>query len=193
MKVFQTIQELVNYVPNCLICKKEMQVSLSTYLSSNDPKRRVNSRESVSLRFELENCILHSKHKSYQLKIDTITNVILEGQDLADRFTTESTYIKKKCPTCHLKIETICSNGTIKKEKRFPDLTLRHEELHFTMRGGKDLSVSKYYSTNTSPEGDSQAQIMLNHKYLPPVPFDFNKFNSFEQLVNRINTIVLFH
>ena len=140
----------------------------------------------------MKNCILHSNHKTYKLNIDNITNVILEGQDLLDKFTTEATYVRKKCPTCHLKIEATCSGNLIKKEKRFPALTLRREELHFTMRGGKDLSVQKYYATSTFFE-DSQAHISLNHKDLPSVPFDFNKFNSFEQLVRRINTIVLFH
>lgn len=196
MITFKTLQEFINYVPQCLICKKHLQLSFTGYLTSVKDKRPrwAGGREALTLKFENRDGVLYSKHKSHVLHIDVATNVVLMGHDLVDRFDTGNFYFNKNCPTCHLKISTTWSAPQLKKEKRFPELTLASEELHFTMKGGKDLSVKKYYSVFAAePDNENSAQLCLNHKYLPPVPFDFNKFNSFEQLVKRINTIVLFH
>jgi len=199
MRTFNSLQEFIDYVPNCLICNKELIVSLSSTLHSVEGKHKrwASGREALNVRFEKKEGLLHSKHKSYKISIKLDDNSILEGGEVMSRITSDSTFVRKNCPTCHLKIATVCSGSDLKKGKRFSDLTLRSEELHFTMKGGKDLSVEKQYPAYGNPPWDTvdgdTANIRLNHKFLPPVPFDFNKFNSFEQLIRRIQTIVLFH
>jgi len=190
---FQTLKEFSEYVPNCIICRKTMDISIDSILGPVPGlhKRWASARESVHLKMSINEGILQSKHKSYKLHINPEDNIIVEGIEFATRFNSESTYVKKTCPTCHFKIHSVCPSRTIKKEKRFPALSLLREELHFTMRGGKDLHINKGYSINSN--NDDLANIQLNRKYLPPVPLNFNKFTSFEQLINRINTIILFH
>lgn len=195
MKTFNTLQEYVDYVPTCLICKKEMRVSLTGTMQAtpvSGQKRWASSRKSLDIKFDIKEGVLVSKHKTHKLSMKLDDNSLVEGEDIVARLTSKLTFVKKSCQTCHVKIQANCSNPQFKKEKRFPALTLHSEELHFTMRGGKDLNVTKYYGSNDSSETEKSASIQINYKYLPPVPFDFNKFNSFEQLTRRISTIVLF-
>lgn len=51
--------------------------------------------------------------------------------------------------------------GILKKENCFPVLTLDSEELHYTLKGGKDVQISKYYWEN-DPSRNKNATIRLN-------------------------------
>lgn len=189
MKSFLNFQALLDYIPNCIICTKPMQMQMSGTLGH---KANAHTRERYSMHLALKDGLLFSKHKSHKLVINPVDNSVVEGVDLAARIISEYTSVKKMCQTCHFKIETFCSGSKVKKEKNFPILTLQTEELHFTMKGGKDVHVTKYYPGNGGGQ-EYTARIMLNGKYLPPVPFEFDKFNSFQALNKRINTIVVFH
>jgi hypothetical protein len=70
-------------------------------------------------------------------------------------------------------------------------LILAQEELHYTLTKGVDVKIIKYY-TPVDLE-NCQATITLNHKYLPPMPFDFEKFKDLSHLNKRLATLKLFH
>lgn len=186
---FLTLQALLEYIPNCIVCTKPMNLQMSGTLAYQSGSH---NRERYSMTLALKDNLLVSKHKSHKLIINPIDNTVIESVDLAGRIISEYTSVKKMCPTCHFKIETFYSGNKAKKEKTFPALMLQNEELHFIMKGGKDVRVTKYYSGNNN-DREATARIQLNGKYLPPMPFDFDKFNSFQALNKRINTIVVFH
>jgi hypothetical protein len=98
--------------------------------------------------------------------------------------------IKKDCTTCHFKICTSCTKASARNGNNFPQLTLSSEEAHYTLKGGKDIQINKYYF---SAQNDQVANIRLNNRYLPPMPWDFSKFQDLEHMNKRLSTIILFH
>ncbi len=191
---FQTLTDLNNYVPTCVICHKTMNISCDIIIASPTKKKWASGRDKQHVRFAIEYNTLRSLHKSTVLTLNMGTNEFLEGADIISRLTSEFVFVKKTCPTCDFKIETSCESRIIKKEKRIPALTLVNEELHFTMRGGKDLRIIKNYKWYPDMADNHLAEIHLNSKKLPSiVPIDFNKFSGFEHLNKRLATIITFH
>ncbi len=191
MLTFSTLNDLNNYVPNCVICSKPMHISITGIATGPANKPRWGSgSESIRVKFELKEGILRSKNEKHKMSIEMATNAIIEGADLISRLL--SANVTKGCPTCHFKINTGWGHHTEKKENCFPALTIESEELHYTLKGGKDIQISKYYRAS-DPERSQTATIRLNNKYLPPIPFDFNKFSDLEHLNKRLDTIILFH
>jgi hypothetical protein len=141
----------------------------------------------IRLKMVVKDGILCSKHKNHSVSIELKTNNIIYGQDIANRLMINQTNVWKVCKTCHFKICTTYPKGVIKKENCFPALTLYSEELNYTLRGGKNLYIMKY-----SSDGNT-ATIRMDNKYLPPVPWDFDKFKDLEHLNKRLDTIKLFH
>lgn len=194
MQTFEILSELNNYVPNCLICSKPMRFNLDAFITSEKNKKPLwgSGNTTLRLKMELKEGILVSTHRTINVSIDIATNQVTDGADLMNRLGAGNTHIKKMCPTCHFKINTVYGRNNSKKENYFPTLTLESEELHYTLKGGKDVEISKYYREN-DPSKSKTATIRLSHKYLPPIPFDFNKFEDLEQLNKRLATIILFH
>lgn len=198
MITFPTLNDLHNYVPTCVICSKPMRFALDGIASTALPaKRWGGSTESIRLKLDVKDgklrTIAHEKaKKTYSLIIDITTNQIVDGQDIIDRLKPGNVHLRKLCPTCHFKINTSWSNNSSKKKDCFPALTLQSEELHYTLKGGKDVTISKYYREGDADKGKS-AHIRLSGKSLPPIPFDFNKFSDLEHLNKRLDTIILFH
>jgi hypothetical protein len=193
MRTFKTLSELNDYVPVCIICQKSMRLSIDGMLTSVAPNkpRWSSGRETIHLKLELKEGILRSKHKNHNVSIELVTNKIIDGQDMINRLMPSATYVRKICPTCHFKIHTEYRTGAIKKENCFPVLTIQHEELHYTLKGGKDVQITKYYNAD-KPEAET-ATIRLESKFLPPVPLDFDKFRDLAQLNKRLDIIKIFH
>lgn len=212
MRLFTTLEMLDNYIPNCFICHKKMQMILEGRLASisKDKPRWDSGRETAKLKLTLKDGLYYSSYKSHNvICINPVDNKVVEGMDLISRMIVGSIYANKLCHTCHLKIKTEHRNTAtpstlqntanfiknefelINKEKRIPALALSQEELHYTLRGGVDVKISKYYDhTNLD---NCTALITLNHKHLPPMPLDFDKFKDLEHLNKRLATIKLFH
>lgn len=194
MRTFPTLNDLNNYIPNCVICSKPMRFVLEGMISPIAPSkpRWGSGNERLRLKLELKEGVLRSKHKNHNVGVELATNQIVEGQGLIDRLVINGTQVHKLCPTCHFKINTRYETGNVKKTNCFPALTLQSEELHYTLKGGKDVNISKYYAADPNAK-ESAASIRLNGKYLPPVPLDFNKLSDLEHLNKRLATIILFH
>lgn len=211
MTQFKTLEEFINYIPKCVICSKSMQLYIDGRLSSvSGNKPRWNSgRMRLRVKLDLEESILISRHKQYKIGINPTTNQVVEGLEFVNRLNEDMIFANKSCPTCDFKVTAAYLRnpdpkatanqwqkfnsdfGQVHEKDCFPPLALREEQVHYTLKGGIDVKIMKNYSwpdpTNV------QANILLNHKYLPPAPFDFNKFQDMEHLNKRIATIKLFH
>ena len=202
MHTFNTLRELDSYIPNCIICRKSMGLTIDGLLSSlSAAKPRWSSgNERMQVKLHLKDGIWSGKHKSQAVVIDIVTNKVLQGEELVNRLMPQSTHVRKLCPTCHFKIHTVYSNSITsltqglnnKKDSLFPPLTIHSEELHYTMKGGKDVRITKYYNLNGVLSGEA-ATIRLDNKFLPPVPLDFDKMRDLAHLNKRLATIKLFH
>lgn len=185
MKTFQNFQELIDYVPSCLICGKEMEIHFDGQLSWNH-------REQVHFKFQIKDGLLYSrKHKKYSVIIDPKTNLILEGVDLVNKLMTNWMSVYKTCWTCKFRIGTQYNKGNLKKQDTFPPLTLVSEELSYTLKRGKAVDIHQTYYDDSSLLG-IRVWITVNHRPVKSLFVDFNKFKDLDQLNKRLSTIMTF-
>lgn len=195
MKVFPTFQEFINYIPNCVICQKQMSISLTGYLQNLSSIKKKWGRNSsrVHLKLEIDNGVLKSKdNDNLKLAINLSDYQIIEGKDLINGFVRSTTDIKKCCNTCVFKI--LCSDSrtyTPQKDSSFSPLKLQSEELSYTLVGGKRVQLHKRYAY---PVDDKPivCDIVYNGKRLSPVLLDFDKLTDLEQISRKIKTIITF-
>jgi hypothetical protein len=190
--IFKTLEELENYIPNCIICGKHLQLFISGRLNAVSPAkpRWGSGQEQIRLPMVLKEGVFRSKHKNHSVSVEYSSNHIIDGQDIVNRL--RFVEAEKNCPTCHFKILAKAKDGQGHKENCLPPLTISHEELHYTMKGGKPIRITKYYGTGDTLRGES-ATIRIDNKFLPPVPWDFDKFKDLAHLNKRIATIKMFH
>lgn len=192
MRTFKSLQELVDYIPQCILCNKDMPITINASLSAALPAKKYASSEHVNLKTEIKDGVARSKNKKYSLSVELATNKIIDGIDLVNRMQNSWTYVNKCCPTCHFKISTVYGTNAQKKEHCFPALTLQNEELSYTLKRGRRVFISKrYYDHNTQQH--HLASIRLDQKYLPEMPLDFAKFTGLTQLNHRLATLITFH
>lgn len=188
MKKFTTLLDFHNYIPNCIICHKPTVISLDGALYPVGANaRRWSSRERLCLNLSLKDDGFYSNKKKAIVFFD-FSNKILEGINLVHRFVPHQTHLKKSCNTCHFKIYTDNFSEAINTQESLPAVSLASEEIHYTMKGGKSISVTKYHRYS-----NESINIMLDGKSLPSSSLDFDKFENIEQLSKRINMIKLFH
>lgn len=183
MKVFSNFKELIDYVPNCLICGKQLGVHLfGCYAFHN-------------LRFSLKvkDGALVGKYKDRAIAINITDNSIILGQDTINQLMTNWVTVYKKCSTCRCTITTQYAvgyggTGIIKKHKNFPSLTLKSEEIHFTRKRNKLVSIAQTYYDAPA----ISTFILINNKTVNPLYMDFNKFKNLNHLNERLSTILTF-
>lgn len=108
---------------------------------------------------------------------------------MINRLMTNNITIKKCCPTCVFKFISFYQNGNVKKTKYFPEVWLRSEELSYTSKGSKRVSINKYHQ---SVEDSTKAYINYNGTILPPIPLEFDKLTDLDQINKKIKTIITF-
>lgn len=193
MRTFKTLQELIDYIPKCVICQKDMKIAIEGYLNPVGSKkpRWSSGTERVYFKLEYKDGILRSKHKSHSLAIEASTNKLIDGEDLVNRLMTQTINVKKCCPTCVFKSVSVYQAGNTKKTNSFPPMTLRSEELNYTMKGGKRVNITKYYEFN-KPDEEAKCFISYNGSSLSPIALDFRKLTDLDQINKKIKTIVTF-
>jgi len=199
-RFFKTIQDLIDYIPNCIICRKEMIISIEGVILPLLPsKNQYAKKENVQMILFLKDGIVRTKKRNLSLAIKAEDNFIIDGQDIVSRLMINWTYVKKICSTCNFKINTVIDykEGVIKKQNYFPPLIIDHEVLQYTFKGGKKVHITKYYNdyyynNRVLPSRSEAVTIRLNDKSLPPVPLDLDKFKNLDQLNKRLSTIILF-
>jgi hypothetical protein len=190
MTKFNSLKELLDYVPNCLICGKGMVISIEGMFSAVDKSkpRWGSGWDPFKVRLVLEDNVLNTKHKNHKISINPHNNEVIIGNDLVTRIVFNSTKVIKICNTCVFKIITNCDAQNLKN--KFPTLTLKKEELSFTKKGGKAIQINSYYELGNSL---ARTFVYINKKSMPELTIDFSKISNFEHLNRRIDTIITFH
>jgi hypothetical protein len=193
MRAFKTLQELIDYIPKCVICQKEMKLSIEGYLAPIDPRkpRWGSGSERVYFKLQYKDGILRSKHKNHSLSIEAATNKLIDGEDMINRLMINSIHAKKCCPTCAFKSYSVYQAGNTKKTHHFPPMMLQSEELSYTLKGGKRVNIMKHHNFSDKDE-EAKCYINYNGTMLPPIALDFNKLSDLEQINRKIKTIVTF-
>ena len=192
MRNFKTFQELIDYVPNCIICGKEMEIHLDGQISPTLPSKQWYGRESVHLVLQPKEGLLRSKkHKKYTLIINPFDNHIIDGQDLVNRLMVNWISVYKKCWTCRFSVYTGYRKGHTKKHEKFPYLTLGNEELYYMLRRGKSVGIHQQYYDDSALLG-IRTHITVAGKPVKSMYIDFNKFKDLDQLNKRLATILTF-
>ena len=191
MKVFNTLQELLEYVPRCILCQKNIPISIEGYLTSADAKKWYGRKQRVYFKLKIKDGVLRDKCRGQSIAIEASTNKLLEGGDFVNRLMLQPITVKKCCPTCAFKFIASYQDGNVKTTNTFPPLTLKSEELSFTMKGKKNISILKHYAFLQEGE-EPKCIITYDRGSLEPIDLDFTKFTSLDQVAKKIKTIVTF-
>lgn len=178
MKQFHTLRELVDYIPNCVVCGKIMLFSIEG----------LGFNKEVYIKLSLKDSILRSKSIQSSLSINVDTNEIIDGGTFLNALYNDTIKVIKKCRTCNFTIMS-GSQKESRKTNEFPILHLLTEELIFTGKKADLITVYKYHNSMR----DGKASIFSQGKFLPQMPFDFAKFTNLKQIVRRIKTLKVFH
>lgn len=175
----------MNYIPKCLICGKDMIISI------NGSKGAITSHNynTINIKMDLNENLLVSKNKNYQLSINIDDNTICDGQTLIESMSVRSINLNKNCSTCFFKIKAI--NDSIDKIRAgiFPSILLDKEELHYTKTKGRSVNIINYRSLwDLSHHTD----INIDNKRVKSYNFDLSKFKNLTHLNNRLSTLITF-
>lgn len=193
MKTFQTLQEVVDYIPTCVICHKGMKLSIEGYVKPvSTSKPRWNSgSQLIYLKMEEKDGLLRGTHKNESVAIEPATNRLVEGEDLVNRLMLNTINVKKCCPTCVFKFNFVYQAGNTKKTHKFPPIALQSEELNYTLRGGKRCHITRHYQFNQD-EQEVKCNIRVNYIEVTPVNLDFSKLTDLDQINRKIKTVLTF-
>lgn len=191
MKILH-LKELIDYIPKCIICKKDMYLFIKGTIVS---KKHVFTGKKISIKTKMENGHILSENKTYPFSIRVSDSLILEGQEFLTTLFKHWTYVNKRCNTCDFIIGTMYNapydvNASL-RDNLFPNLKLSVERVAYTMPGGKNALIEKKYYDPASFLNE-RTRIEINNKPLPPFPFEFGSVNGLKQLTNRLLTIRTF-
>lgn len=196
MKTFETFRETINYIPNCVMCGKDMQITIRGIKRAGDKPWR---SQNLSLLMEIKNNLLAIKvhgrapahtHVISALAIDIDSNKILEGEEMINDMT-GWIHVNKTCRTCHFKISFMFNSVETRVKGYFPPVFLHNEIIQYTMSAKRDVKIHKTYGSDMTLSGE-KTFISVNGKLIKEVPFDFSKFQNLKQITRRIETIATF-
>lgn len=186
MIIFETPQDLLNYIPTCVLCGKDMPLLIEGGISIVSGQRFSSSDERMRITMQSKDGILYSKNKKYPINVDIVSGKLINGADIFSRLRIDYAKYLKSCTTCDFKIE--CVSPKKPEKDLFPVLHLKSERIHYTLRGGKEVEINKSYYNDAGT-----ASIRINKKYLPPMPgLDFHKFKDLDHLNQRLGTLIVF-
>jgi len=189
MKSFNTLKELVNYIPNCLVCGKQMMIIIKGHILPNSQNRF----NGYYTRLIVNNNQIVSRNKKHNITVNLDTNEFIDGKEVIYNLKQNWIYLNKTCRTCRFDISTVYRSGQQGDKNYFPTFLLDSETISYTWKNGKQIYIVKYHNIGVSVLSDSVTQISVNNKWLPSIPFDFSKFSKLSQLNNRISTLLVFH
>jgi len=180
---FNTIRELINYAPNCIICGKECII----YVEGQASKRKW-----INIKTITKDNILISKNKKYTLEINIDNNRIAIGKELVTTMLEDVFYITKTCYTCSFYLIFGIIDKFINDFISYvPSLNLREISLVTTLPGNKQLYMNTQYYSNPDV---GNSYISVDDKSLQTcIDIELASFTSKKQLFRRINTILTFH
>lgn len=206
---FNCIRELIDYIPQCIVCGKQIPIVITTNSFYNKDFKSLSGY--LYLKTKILDNKLISMNKNYPFIIDIDNNFIIEGAGLVNKILLSSsgTGINKSCKTCNVAIYTMYHPFHFTNEYKygfFPSSELKTEFFSYTIRKNKKISIEReYYYFKTVNRVDSYkifSSLQINNKYIDsPVPgllskiisdLDITKVNNFNSLNKKINMFLTF-
>lgn len=160
------IKEALEYIPNCVLCNKEMRLCFSSFYS---PVVYLNKTDDIVQNIKID------------LKINVNTNEIISGQKFLNA-NFNSHFLKKNCATCRFTV-TFLATSNIKST--FPEVTKNKEELYFFDNNKQVRIINKSLHDSS--------QLYYNKKWLNlPFSFNFETTNNLPAIKKRIKMVKLF-
>jgi hypothetical protein len=167
---FSNLKEFIDYIPNCLICGKQLILSCcgtyAEWAGKNNPTR---------IKFLIKEDRIISLHKNIQLEIDIHTNKVLSG-DSSNQIIDNSRWVLKTCKTCHCQIT---GRVTSFQKPIFSKIRRNTEAVVFYLCKNKKITVF---------END----LLINTELVQTAPIELSSFKDFKHLKRRIQTILTF-
>lgn len=194
MKKFESVRDFLNYVPRCLICNKNFTIYVNFKIRHDNDR---SYEKDLVILMHVENNILCNYNKKYVIDLDSgITDESkINSTDQLIRWTR----IEKKCHQCIFKIvadnnviDVVINHNLVAK----PGLFLAREEISYF------IDNKTIYLDQIHPQ-ISPIPIVFIYKVSSILTcnniviardfcIDFQKINNFEQLNNKILTMITF-
>lgn len=184
---FNNIKKFIEYIPNCLICNKPMLIAIN---GKTVPQIWANKDKKVYFKSLIKNGILSSTKRGIPFSVDIESNTIIEGKELFNKLILSTLYFTKQCKTCRFKIKGYSQPDGISTYSSIPKINIYNEEIYFYLKNNKEVFITKSYIKEKKL--GYCIFMSVNKKTLPDLPFDFSDFTNFQQLSNRIKTILIF-
>jgi hypothetical protein len=192
MKTFKTFQELIDYVPNCIICGKLMEIHLDGRVKQESLVVNIwKTIDPIHFHLKMKDGFIVGNNKKISFTITSSNNVIINGQEHIDNLMVNWITVYKTCRTCRFNIITKWTGDIVKNIKNFPPLTLTNEEIYFTRNKEKIVSINQSYYDDSTLLG-IRTSIVINNKSVKPLYIDFNHFKNLDQLNARLSNILVF-
>jgi hypothetical protein len=193
MKIFNSIKEFIEYIPNCLVCGKNMILVVRGIRSGKGDWG--NDRIHIKMAFD-EGSII-STNKEHPLVITTEDNKLIVGEQLIRAMSNRPIGLDKSCRTCKFKIQTahehvegvagafeFTINKSTYKTGIFPSVKLEQEELKYTKAHGKLVDIVRYRGQHTI--------VNVDYKRVNSFDLDISKFKDLDHLNNRLSVLMTF-
>lgn len=199
MKSFNFIREFINYIPQCIVCGKDMLITIN---GTPNIESYYSKHTEISIKTCISNnYLLVSKNNKYQLIINVDNNNIDVGKklilSLIHKFYNIS--LNKSCSTCKFFIKSVFNTNMLSnysvKNLIFPITFLSREELCYTKNHGKNIRIVKYYINNLIWNNSYPAHnvyMSIDNKSIKYPNLDFSKFKDLKHFNKRLSTILTF-
>lgn len=177
----------MDYVPHCLICGKQLELHLHGRIyRAND--NVAYHKSALHFRLKSKDEYLIGNNKKHSFAINPLDNEISSGKDTVNDLLVNRVMVNKKCYTCYFSIVTEHPGSKLVNYKKFPPLTLKNEEIYFTRKRGKPVSIYQNYHDDST----LRTNIVIDRRTVPSIYMDFSKFKNLDHLNERISTILTF-
>lgn len=192
IREFNTLQELIDYLPHCIICGKNMILYCSGIMKTGY-KDIYKGGYNLCLELFKKDDFFVAKNSKVNFVINSKDNKIIEGTDIVNQFMTSRMYVTTKCKTCRCYTRSLYNKGCLKYPEFFPKIPLVEEELGFTLSKGKNISIVNS-SWGPKLESVNRHIIMINASMLDlNLDLEFSKIKNLSHLIKKINMILTFH
>ena len=197
--ILPTIKSLHEYIPQCILCKKEMQIiidghfvqSATSSIEFIHPIISPGNRIHNIFYLNIKNNLFVFKSKHYQFSIDN-DNKIIEGLDIVNNLTINPFYIIKKCKTCNFMSKFKWNGVNMKTIYFFPPLVQDYECIKYTKNKGKSINIFNYNDKWNAKNRLSNLYIDGKYIDIQDLCIDFSKIKNLKHLNNKISTILTF-
>lgn len=178
----QKIQKFIDYMPNCLICGKDLVIRLYPYISIKN--------KHLIIPIKIKNNILYNEFYNIQINLLDCT---MNDNFLCSKRSLEDMEIKKCCTTCVFDIIANCVLDKNNKNK-IKDFYLSHEIIKFTAPGiNKPIEVINFYGKESTTNynksliylGDNQLDLQVDY-------LNLNNIKNFSSLKRKIKAALVF-